>query len=378
MKEMDILEMIGEARADYILDAQSFQKGEHNMRKVSGKKVWLIAAMVVLAMTLMGCTVAYAYAQGWFTSLYSAQNEQPLSDSQISYLDENEQVLNQVQTQNGWSVELRSAITDGTKGLIILGVTAPEGTNLAPAYGEDGTLISRLDMVGQWDKPIVYPDGFEEDVITWFFMDDGDGKTNTENFVIEVQPKPGDGSRNPFDPNAEWKLNLTDVIRITTDVDLLKEISDELGQYCYEGSVNTTEVLLDADWEFTFSFRAETAEETSREVLTAPVATKGQVYKRYGDGDGEYEYVLEDVTVTSVKLNALSATITYEFTGLYPAFEWDGNHVFAVMKDGTEIMLEDNWSRWAGYNVLKACSPIVVDEVDHIRLADGTLIYIAQ
>ena len=57
MKEMDILEMIGEARADYILDAQSFQKGEHNMRKVSGKKVWLIGAMIVLAMTLMGCTV---------------------------------------------------------------------------------------------------------------------------------------------------------------------------------------------------------------------------------------------------------------------------------------------------------------------------------
>ena len=132
MKEMDILEMIGEARADYILDAQSFQKGEYNMRKVSGKKVWLIAAMVVLAMTLMGCTVAYAYTHGWFASLYSAQNEQPLSDSQISYLEENEQVLNQIQTQNGWSVELRSAITDGTKGLVILGVTAPEGTDLAP------------------------------------------------------------------------------------------------------------------------------------------------------------------------------------------------------------------------------------------------------
>lgn len=302
------------------------------MRKVSGKKVWLIAAMVVLAMTLMGCTVAYAYAQGWFTSLYSAQNEQPLSDSQISYLDENEQVLNQVQTQDGWSVELRSAITDGTKGLVILGVTAPEGTDLAPVYGEDGTLISRLDMVGEWDKPIVYPDGFEEDVITWFFMDDGDGKTNTENFVIEVQPKPGEGSRNPFDPNVEWKVVLTDVIRITTDVDLLKEISDELGQYCYEGDVNSTEVLLDASWEFTFSFRVETAEEASRELLTAPVATKGQVYKRYGDGDGEYEYVLEDINVTSVKLNALSATITYDFIGLYPAFEWDGMYPAMWMK----------------------------------------------
>ena len=47
------------------------------------------------------------------SSLYSAQNEQPLSDSQISYLDENEQVLNQVQTQDGWSVELRSVQNKG-------------------------------------------------------------------------------------------------------------------------------------------------------------------------------------------------------------------------------------------------------------------------
>jgi len=378
MKEMDILEMIGEARADYILDARSFQKGEHNMRKASERKAWLIAAVIALAMTLMGCTVAYAVAQGWFTSLYSAQNEQPLSDSQIRYLDENEQPLNQLQTQNGWSVELRSAITDGTKGLVILSVTAPADTDLAPVYGEDGTLISRLDMVGQWDKPVVYPDGFEEDVITWFFMDDGDGKANTENFVIEVQPKPGEGIRKPFDPNAEWKVVLTDVVRITTDAELLKEISDELGQYCYEGPVHSTEVLLDASWEFTFSFRAETPEEASRELLAAPVTTKGQVYQRYGDGDGEYAYVLEDITVTSVKLKPLSATITYEFQGLYPAFEWDNTHVYAVMKDGTEIMLEDNWSRWDGYNVLKARSPIVVEEVDHIRLADGTRIYMAQ
>ena len=375
MKEMDILEMIGEARADYILDARSFQKGENNMRKASERKVWLVAAVIALAMTLMGCTVAYAVAQGWFTSLYSAQNEQPLSDSQIDYLAEKEQVLNQIQTRDGWTVELRAAITDGTKGLVILGVTAPEGTDLAPVYGGDGTCISRLDMVGQWDKPVVYPDGFEEDVITWFFMDDGDGRANTENFIIEVQPKPSAGTRDPFDPDVQWKVILTDVVRTTTDVELLKEISDELGQYCYEGPVNSTEVLLDASWEFAFSFRAETAEEASRELLSAPVATKGQVYKRYGDGDGEYRYVLEDVTVTSVKLSALSATITYEFTGLYPAFEWDNTHVYAVMKDGTEIMLEDNWSRWDGYNVLKARSPIVVDEVDHLRLADGTCIY---
>lgn len=374
MKQMDILEMIGEARADFVLDARNVREGQSGMKNTL-RKSWVAAAVIVLALALMGCTVAYAYTHGWFERFYAAQNEQPLSDSQLGYLAEKEQVLNQVQTRDGWTVELRSAITDGTKGLVILGVTAPEGTDLAPVYGEDGTCISRLDMVGQWDKPVVYPDGFEEDVITWFFMDDGDGKANTENFIIEVQPKPSAGARDPFAPDARWKVILTDVVRTTTDVELLKEISDELGQYCYEGPVSSTEVLLDASWEFAFTFRAETAEEASRELLTAPVATKGQVYKRYGDGDGEYRYVLEDVTVTSVKLSALSATITYEFTGLYPAFEWEDSRVYAVMQDGSEIMLEDNWSRWDGYNVLKARSPVVVDEVDHLRLADGTCIY---
>lgn len=370
MREMDILEMIGEARADFVLDAGKIQKGETTVKKASARKIWVIAAVITLAMALMGCSVAYAYAQGWFADFYSKGNEEPLSDSQISYLSENEQLLNQVQTREGWTVELRSAITDGTKGLIILGVTSPEDVNLATLYTEDGNAYSRLDMVEDWKKPVVYPEGVEEDVITWFFMDDGDGQANTENFIIEIQPKPG--VRKPFDSSMEWNVVLSDVVRITDDVELLKEISNELGEYCHEGPVNTKEVLLEGDWEFTFCFRSETTEEASRELLTTPVITTGQVYRRYGDGDGEYAYVLEDVTVTSVKLNPLSATVSYEFTGVYPAFEWEGNHVCAVMKDGTEILLEDNWSRWDGYNVLKARSPIVVEEVDHIRLADGT------
>ena len=210
------------------------------------------------------------------------------------------------------------------------------------------------------------------DVITWFFMDDGDGLKNTENFIIEVQPKPEEGSREPFAPDTQWKVVLNDIVRITDNVELLKEISNEQGEYCYEGEISTTEVLLEGCWEFSFRFRAENAQEADRELLAQPVVTTGQVYKR-GD-DGKYAYALDDVTVTSVKLSPLSATITYEFSGLYPAFEWDGAAIHAVMKDGSKILLEDNWSRWDGYNVLKARTPIVLDEVDHILLADGTKI----
>ena len=99
---------------------------------------------------------------------------------------------------------------------------------------------------------------------------------------------------------------------------------------------------------------------------------KSTYKKTYVQDNGKYAYELDDVTVTSVKLGPLSAVISYEFSGVYPAFEWDGNHVYAVMKDGTSIMLEDNWSRWDGYNVLKVRSPIFLDEVDHVLLADGT------
>jgi len=367
MKPEKILYAMNDIDAVFLAEARA----ETAPRRSSRKIVALIAAVIALmAMTLTA--FAAEDIASWFKQYFTKQSEVPLTPGQIEFIVENEQVIAETQTANGWSLELKSAITDGTKGLIIVGITAPEGTSLETLYTEDGAAYSRLNMVDDWAKPVIYPKDIEgnEDVITWFFMDDGDGLKNTENFIIEVQPQPRERTQSAFDPSVEWKVVLNDLVRITDDVELLKEISNEQGEYCYEGDISTTEVLLAGNWEFPFSFRAANAEEAGREVLTAPVVTTGWVYKL--QNNGKYAYVLDDVTVTSVHLSPLSATITYAFTGLYPAFEWDGNHVHAVMKDGTSIMLEDNWSRWDGYNVLKARSPIILDEVDHVLLADGT------
>lgn len=372
MKPEKILYALNEIDGQFIREAHESAAAS---RKVSRRFVALIAAVIaMMAMTLT--TFATEDIASWFKQYFARQSGTQLTTEQIRYIDENEQVMNNAQTRDGWTIKLHSAITDGTKGMIILGVTAPENVSLETLYTEDGAAYSRLNIVDDWAKPVVYPDGVEEDVITWFFMDDGDGLKNTENFIIEVQPKPGTPSRTPFDPNTQWKVVLNDIVRITDDVELLKEISNELGEYCYEGDVSTTDMLLAGNWEFVFHFRAENAQEKSREILTAPLSTMAQVYKRYGSGDGEYSYVLENVTVTSVKLNSLSATISYEFEGLYPAFEWETARIYVVMKDGSRIMLEDNWSRWDGYNVLKARSPIVLDEVVHVLLADGTKIMV--
>jgi len=370
MKPEKLLYAINDIDSVFLNEAKSETRAEHR----SSRRIAVLAAAVIALMAITVTAFASGQISGWFRQYFSNQVELPLTPGQIEFIEQNELLVSDKQERNGWSVELRSAISDGSKGLIILGITAPEDIDLQTHYTEDGTAFSRLNMVEDWKRPVIYPAGIEEDVITWFFMDDGDGLQHTENFIIEVQPKPDGGLRNPFDSANQWKVVLNDLTRITDDVELLKEISNDLGEYCYEGDISTTEVLLEGDWEFSFHFRPENAGEESRELLISPVITKGQVYKRYGSGDGAYSYVLEDVTVTSVTLSPLSAVITYDFSGLYPAFEWDDCHIYAVMKDSSRILLEDNWSRWDGYNVLKARSPIPLDEVDHILLADGTKI----
>ena len=65
-------------------------------KHLSGKKIWLIAAVIVLAMLLVGCAVAYA--SGWFQQIFSARSETPLSSEQIQYIQNNEQIVGQSQT----------------------------------------------------------------------------------------------------------------------------------------------------------------------------------------------------------------------------------------------------------------------------------------
>ena len=52
----------------------------------------------------------------WFRTYFANRNEQELSQEQIAYLEENEQVIGQAQTIDGWTVELRSVIHDERMG----------------------------------------------------------------------------------------------------------------------------------------------------------------------------------------------------------------------------------------------------------------------
>lgn len=80
MKPDDILDMIGDAKGEHIIDAQQIRSGTilAKARKLPPKKMWLIAAIIALMLLLMGCAaVAYmVWAESPFTSLPLLAGEQ--------------------------------------------------------------------------------------------------------------------------------------------------------------------------------------------------------------------------------------------------------------------------------------------------------------
>ena len=59
MNPMDIMKGLNGIQDSFVVDAQDFRQGKRRMHPVSHKKLWLIAAIIALALLLVGCTVVY-------------------------------------------------------------------------------------------------------------------------------------------------------------------------------------------------------------------------------------------------------------------------------------------------------------------------------
>lgn len=61
MKPIDLLKSLGTAKDAYVIRAEEFRQGncKANVRTLSAKRVWMIAAVIILSLFLVGCTIAY-------------------------------------------------------------------------------------------------------------------------------------------------------------------------------------------------------------------------------------------------------------------------------------------------------------------------------
>ena len=56
-----VLDMIGDAKDTYVWDAQQVRNGNVtcNKKKISIKRMWFIAAIIAMILTLVGCAIVY-------------------------------------------------------------------------------------------------------------------------------------------------------------------------------------------------------------------------------------------------------------------------------------------------------------------------------
>ena len=249
-----------------------------------------------------------------------------------------------VQVQNGYTVEVKQVISDGQKTAITLGLTAPESIDLEQYL--DGLSIrfnnQRLSPIS--DIQFTGSSG------AFQCRADNDGKANTIEFFGEIDGSCKDGL--PFPQGASYSLYLEGLCATAWNEELCQ--IDTL--WSVDGIWNFDITLEDGDWR-------------EIEFVSEPITTKVST-----GWDANGNDVFEDVTLTSLKLRGFggSFTSTWEGGGLDLADYRGGKFPMVVLKDGTQIRLNGSLGIYDHEDQGKL---IPLDEVDHLVLMDGMVLY---
>ena len=397
MKAIDLLVGFGSVKDSYVISAEEFRQGKQKakMKRLSTRKMWLIAAVIALTLLLVGCAVAYA--NGWFQQIFSARSETPLSSEQIQYIQNNEQIVGQSQTKKDWTVDLKSTICDGRTGYLVFQITAPDDVDLEkylnPPTLDDKRLPMGNDSASRkaaYSLAVASIGTVDSERNYWYLASgdwvvDGDGQPNTVLFCMTIRCEKMDPSKpmlleDPFGKDVSFRIRLMGITLEYKNQELQREIEEKYaGQtYIVDGEeaagLFCSDILTDEEWNFDITFDSDNQ---FIELITKPVFAQAKVW-RYAD-EKQWDTVdsLEEVQISSFRVTPFGANISYvpkpDAIGVSPRIgENVENAIYAVMKDGSRIQLN-----LTGNNdtVLQAETPIVLSQLDYILLEDGTKLF---
>ena len=248
---------------------------------------------------------------------------------------DNQAGISQSATQNGWTVNLKSVETDGYVARILVGVTAPESTEIPT----EGNVI----FANNGAELIPVEGEVDGGGGTIERLEDGDGLDNTFDLLLVRDCTMMDGSA-PYADGTEWNLHLVDI------------------SYSWWDDANTRlvdDILVEGEWLIPIKFDESNGNYREVEFLNQPITAKyctGYMM----DGNNAIERV-EEAVLTSVKVRSFSIDLISE--NEYADFlYWRSTCACAVMKDGTQVEIMNK----------RFNEPIDLDNIDHILLADGT------
>lgn len=393
MKAIDLLVGFNSVKDSYVISAEEFRQGKR--KRLSTRKMWLIAAVIALTLLLVGCAVAYA--NGWFQQIFSARSETPLSSEQIQYIQNNEQIVGQSQTKNDWTVDLKSTICDGRTGYLVFQITAPDGMDLEQ-YLNPPTLDGKRLSMGNDSASrkaayslAVASIGTVDSERNYWYLDsgdwiaDGDGQPNTVLFCMTIRCEKMDPNKpmlleDPFGKDVSFRIRLMGITLEYKNQELQREIEEKYaGQtYIVDGEeaagLFCSDILTDEEWNFDVTFDSDNQ---FIELITHPVFAQAKVWRYADETQWETKDSLEEVQISSFRVTPFGANISYvpkpDAIGISPRIgENVENAIYAVMKDGNRIQL----NLTGNYDtVLQAETPIVLSQLDYILLEDGTKLF---
>lgn len=382
---MRLLLAIGYLQDEYILDAHADRP-----KTLSRRKYLLIAAAAAAVLLLAGCTV---YAWHWYTTFFTIQRREPLSDSQITYIQEKAEDIRESQTCDGYTVTLLSAISESHSAYVTFAVTAPEGVDLSSNLEDNQVHFRQLYAM---PKDAKLPADMK-----FHIVEDGDGKNNTVNIVLGILPSGMLDADASFGSGSVWRIVMQGLEIVHYD----REYEQELMNTKYAGVTDfmfedeeaarlyQDELLTDGKWEF--EMELQFTDDASVELLSGPIRMPAVVTRKERTDDMFYDTkdAVEEITVTSIKLHSLGATVTFEPPGAIEGTDCPDyfctymdmgdaynpltkltdpeQQFFVMLKDGTRI---DFWQTNGAIDTadLTADSPIVLEEAAYLQLSDGT------
>ena len=329
-------------------------------------RIILIAAIISLLVVTVSAAESVA---SWFRGYFADRSQEALTDQQVQYIEDSEQQLELAQTQDGYTIRMKSVICDGRMAYITLGITGPEDAVLNKTVIEGYSPDKPSIFFGNYDY--LTPVGVQQ---IWGSMsisslEDHDGLDNTQDLLITLEPTFEEGTENFMCPGSVWNLHIENLIAQYVDeayIESLEEkytgenvlIPDEEGEFMFPQVI-----LAEGVWDFQFTLGE--FDDRAVELITDPVAITAAVGWK-ADGTDVYE----KVNVTSVSLRALGMSILAD----HPGADFSNNYdqlIYVVMKDGTKIQMICSGGSAYGSEYL-AEAPIILEDADFVLFADGT------
>ena len=365
MNGKDLLLTLGEINLAYYDEAENDSMKVSKIRKPLRRP---LLAAVILILTLLTISAA-ACAYSWLVKFFDKQSDMPLSPDQAAYIEGNEQIIGQSQTHDGWTIQVKSVINDGRSAYIILGVTAPKKIALESAESTEYFLGGEFaDLVSNNQNIEI---GFEE---SGWELDD-DGQANTLDYTIRLEVIETPGTPLPFGDNVVWTIHIENIICQRENTEYYQSLLK--GKYKNQSDIMLTdeeidnlyqeEVFARGIWDFSFTF-----DQTGNgiELVSDPITVKAYATKYSAPSH-------QEVTITAFRLNTFSAEIAHEADALVSFTNPAKENVVVVMRDGSGVELRQR-SASRTLTVLHSDAPIVLSEVDYVRMPDGTILQAKQ